>query len=157
MTVAIRILGIGSPFGDDRAGWDAVAMLRRRRRTGGGDRQVEIRALDRPGLLLVGQLAGSARVILIDAVRSGAPIGSIHRFDGEELLCSRPVLSSHAGGVTEAVQLARTLGDLPSHLLVFGVEADPVNDGDDLTPAVGAALPELVCRIEEQVTAWSAP
>jgi len=157
MTAAIRILGIGSPFGDDRAGWEAAALLQQRRRAGATGRQVDIRTLDRPGLLLVGQLAGTAPIVLIDAVRSGAAIGAIHRFDGDDLSCRRPAVSSHAGGVMEAVQLARALGDLPSNLLIFGVEADPANDGDNLTPAVSAALPELVRRIEEQVTAWSTP
>lgn len=157
MTAAIRILGIGSPFGDDRAGWEAAEMLQQSRRLGAASPQVEIRRLDRPGLLLVGQLAGTAQVILIDAVRSGAAIGAIHRFDGAELSRPGPALSSHAGGVVEAVQLARALGDLPLHLLVYGIEVNPANDGDHLTPAVKAALPELVCRIEEQVTVWSAP
>jgi len=55
----------------------------------------------------------------------------------------------------EAVQLARALGDVASNLLIFGIEADPANLGDNLTPAVSAALPELVRRIEEQVTVWS--
>ena len=155
MTAAIRILGIGSPFGDDRAGWEAAALLQQRCRVGAADRQVDIRTLDRPGLLLVGQLAGTASLVLIDAVRSGAAIGAIHRFTGSELSRRRPEVSSHAGGVMEAVQLARALGDVASNLLIFGIEADPANLGDNLTPAVSAALPELVRRIEEQVTVWS--
>lgn len=155
MMGGIRILGVGSPFGDDRAGWEAAAMLHSRRRTSGLAAQMEIRTLDRPGLLLVEQFAGAGNVILIDAVRSGAAIGAIHRLDGNNLCRVQSVLSSHAGGVMEAVDLARVLGDLPSRLLVFGIEADPANGSDSLSPVVNMALPELVRQVEDQVTAWS--
>lgn len=155
MTSGFRILGIGSPFGDDRAGWEACTLLRARRGAGVSAPDVEIRTLDRPGLLLVDQFAGIDNVILIDAVRSAAAVGAIHRLDGDCLGGTRPLLSSHAGGVMEAVDLARALGGLPLHLRIFGVEADPTNHRDVLSPAVRAALPELVRQVEDQVTAWA--
>lgn len=155
MTDVIRILGIGSPFGDDRAGWEAAVLLRSRCHTGDRLRNVDIRILDRPGLLLVEQFTGAGHVILIDAVCSGAAVGTLHALDGHRLERLRPLLSCHAAGVTAAVDLARALGANPAHLQVFGIEADPANRGDRLSPAVRAALPELAQRIEDRVTAWS--
>jgi hydrogenase maturation protease len=154
MTGGCRILGIGSPFGDDRAGWEACALLRARRRVGALASETEIRTLDRPGLLLVELLAGAESVILIDAVRSGAAIGAIHRLDGDRPGRARPLLSSHAGGVMEAVDLARALGELPLRLQIFGIEADAANSRDVLSPGVSAALPELVRQIEDRIMAW---
>ena len=154
MTGGFRILGVGSPFGDDRAGWEACTQLCARSHVAALVPEPEIRALDRPGLLLVEHFAGTDGVILIDAVRSGAAIGTIHCLDGDGLGRVRPWLSSHAGGVMEAVDLARALGDLPLRLRIFGIEADPTNGREFLSPAVSAALPELVRLVEDQATAW---
>ena len=154
MTGAIRLLGIGSPFGDDRAGWEAAVLLQARCHAGDRHRNADVRILDRPGLLLVEQFRGAEYVILIDAACSGAPAGTIHALDGQCLERFRPLLSSHAGGVMAAVDLARALGEYPARLQVLAIEADPANRGDRLSPAVRTALPVLVQRIEDQLTAW---
>jgi hydrogenase maturation protease len=156
MTDAIRIIGVGSPFGDDRAGWEAIAEVRARGVVGTLASTIEIRVLDRPGLQLVGELAAEKKLILIDAVCSGADIGTIHSISVESPVTLRPVLSSHNGGVMTALELARVLGEFPPRFLMLGIEADPANDGDSVTPAVRAALPEVARRIEECVKGWSA-
>jgi hydrogenase maturation protease len=48
--------------------------------------------------------------------------------------------STHALGLGDAIELARTLGRLPSRLIVYAIEGARFGAGDALTPAVAAAV-----------------
>jgi hydrogenase maturation protease len=47
--------------------------------------------------------------------------------------------SSHAWGLAEAIELARTLELAPREIIVYAVEGGSFDDGAALTPAVAAA------------------
>jgi hydrogenase maturation protease len=114
------ILGIGSPFGDDRAGWlviDALQVAVDARVLAGAG--IHIAALDRPGAALLEHMRGFDCVVLVDAMRSGAP-GTIIAIDLDELKTAG-LWSSHALGVAEALALGATLDALPPEVLLFGI------------------------------------
>lgn len=118
------IIGIGSPFDDDMAGWDAVdvladeAWVKTRLQAG----TLVLQKLDRPGMCLLEHLHGYEHVILIDAVVSPrhSP-GMILKLAPEELAQLEAPLSSHGFGVAEALAMAETLGVLPKRLEIWGV------------------------------------
>lgn len=143
----VRVLGIGSPAGDDRAGWCVVDALRARL---GGRADVALDKLDRPGAGLLAHLEGAAHVVLIDAMRSGAAPGTIRRVDRADWR-NQGGPSSHGFGVFDALALAEALGSLPPALVVYGVEIGAAAPGDDLTPAVRAAVDELAARIADEL------
>ena len=72
----IRVIGLGSPFGDDRVGWRVIRLL-----NGRLPGPVDLVALDRPGSTLINWMQGVEHLVLIDAVRSGAPPGDMIRLD----------------------------------------------------------------------------
>jgi hydrogenase maturation protease len=114
----IRIIGIGSPFGDDAAGLEAARQLAADPPAGS-----EVIEADRPGATLIDLFDGADAVILIDAARSGALAGTLHDID-LYALSAQPLglLSSHGIGVAEAVHLAATLGRLPARGRVLAIE-----------------------------------
>ena len=57
----VRIFGIGSPSGDDQAGWLAVDALLATNLV-----DVQIEKMDRPGSNLISLMENASRVILID-------------------------------------------------------------------------------------------
>jgi len=63
-------------------------------------------------------------VILIDAVVTGKPAGTVTVWDASDaaVAVDRYRCSTHAFGVAEAVQLARVLERLPRRLLIYGIE-----------------------------------
>jgi hydrogenase maturation protease len=153
----LHIIGVGSPFGDDRLGWVAVEMLQRSATpaaSGGGS--VAFAVLDRPGALLLAHWRDADRVIMIDAVRSGAPPGTRHRLQPGAWAATEPV-SSHGFGLAAALELARALDALPPHLVLHGVEIDPSNAGFSLSEPVRRALPDLVREIEREARVLAAP
>ncbi len=132
MQNATRILCVGSPFGEDALGEQAYRALRARLPA------ADLRYLDRPGVGLVAALEGARRVILIDAVASGAPPGTLHRFEGRAIAARLArVTSSHGFGLAEALALADSLGALPEQVVLYGIE---MGGG-------GASLPALVAAV----------
>ena len=148
MNSRILIIGIGSPFGDDRLGWEAAEGLRRSTSMAAlPPERIEISQLDRPGTMLLAHWRRTDTVILIDAVRSGAVPGKGHRLDMDDLAGIGAPCSSHGFGILSAIELARALGDMPARLLLRGIEVDPLWTGFSLSSAVARALPSLVADI----------
>lgn len=152
MNSRILIIGIGSPFGDDRLGWEAAEGLRRCASMAAlAPEWLEISQLDRPGTMLLAHWRKTDTVILIDAVRSGAAPGTRHRLDMGDLAGIGAPYSSHGFGILSAIELARALGDLPARLLLRGIEVDPLWTDFSLSSAVARALPSLVADIAGEV------
>ena len=98
--------------------------------------------------MLLDAWSGSDRVVVVDAA-SRAPA---RRFDAR----SRPLpvrslrSSTHAFGVFDAVELARSLGRLPGRLDVYAIEGASFVAGARLSRAVERAAAELACEL----SAW---
>jgi len=144
----VRIVGLGSPHGDDRAGWAAVAAL------AGAPLppRVELRTCASPATELLPALQGARRVILVDAVAGDAP-GTIVRGDRGALAARRGGLSTHGVTLDTLLDLAETFGALPPELAWVGVTIDPAQaNGESLSVPVAAALPALArAALEEAV------
>ncbi|MEQ6342016.1 MAG: hydrogenase maturation protease [Gammaproteobacteria bacterium] len=150
--IPIRIIGIGSPFGDDRLGWEAAEAVRRSGLLGHFPQGlVSVQCCDRPASGLLMLMEGASHVILIDAMRSGAVPGTVRRLQDEEIEMEAALLSSHGFGVAESLALGRTLGMLPARLVLYGVEVCNLDQCDTLAPETVGALPMLVERIKEEL------
>ena len=93
--------------------------------------------------------AAGADVIVVDAVKSGAPPGTITIWD---VRTSRPPTgqfrcSTHALGVAEAIELARALYRLPRKLIVVGIEGIRFNPGEPPSAEVAEAVERLARHI----------
>lgn len=138
----VRIFGIGSPSGDDQAGWLTVDAL-----LAAGLDGVVVEKLDRPGANLVPLLENASRVILIDAMAGSGRVGEIRRFDQKDWPGYCQGLSSHGFGVLAALSLAQALGSLPPRLDLYGIEIGSANPGDEAGQEVQAAAQRLAAMI----------
>lgn len=88
-------------------------------------------------------------VIIIDAAKSGAPIGTIHEFDSinSEIPRGCFIHTSHEFGVAEAIETARILGQLPKNLYVYGIEGKNFGYGEILSSEVEKACHVVAGRI----------
>lgn len=152
----VRVVGVGSPWGDDQAGWLAIdALLARGVRPGDG---ILIQKLDRPGASLIPLLENASWVILIDAMRSDHRPGRIRRFDQQDWAGYRHGLSSHGFGVLDALSLAQAMGCLPARLELYGIEIGSTAPGDPPGIEVRAAAQELAGVVEATLNRFlSAP
>ena len=95
----------------------------------------------------------SDTVIHIDAVHSGAQPGTIHCFDVHTQTIPTKFFhySTHAFGIAEAIELARTLKQLPPHLIVYGIEGKCFEAGIGLCWEVEKSAQEVVKRVQQDI------
>jgi len=143
------VIGIGNEFRRD----DAVGLIAARCLRGRG---VPAEEHEGDPAALIERWARADGLILIDAVTSGAPPGTVHRLDVSDSPLNRELFksSTHALGLADTVELSRTLGTLPARVLVFGVEVRDLSAGVGLSSEVERALPAL---LEELVTCMKHP
>jgi hydrogenase maturation protease len=137
---------LGSPYrGDDAVGPEAARRLR-------GAGATVLDCADEPTRLLH-EWADLDVVVLVDAVTTGAPPGTTHRVDTGDGPLPRDLrlASTHALGVAEVLELGRALGRAPRRVVVLGIEGRAFGMGDGMTPAVEAALDELVATALEEL------
>jgi len=143
--VRLRVLGCGNPFAsDDSAGLEVVRRLR-----AADVVDCELLELPQAGVELMEVLDGTENVVLIDAVLSGAPPGTIHLVP----LPSQAVepralgsISSHGWGVAEILRLRTALGYPSPRLLLVGIEIESAVAGGVPSPAVEEAIRIVVER-----------
>lgn len=143
----IRILGIGSPFGDDQLGWKAIDLLSDRQEL----QKIYLEKCDRPGVSLLSLMKNADTVFLIDAIRSNDAVGKIHRWQDVEIETKYHPTSSHAMGIAEALQLAKALQEIPKSVILFGIEMDENNYASSLSLPVQKSLFILVERIVSEL------
>jgi hydrogenase maturation protease len=93
------------------------------------------------------RMIGYARVVVIDAICSGAEPGTIHRLTTDSLATQRSA-SAHDVNLPTALAFGRHAGvELPAdrdvHLVAIEAQ-DVVNFGEQCTPAVAEAIPRAV-------------
>ncbi len=146
----IRVIGIGTPFGDDAAGLLVARDLGAGRALPPG---VEVVSCQRP-VDLLDALEGIDAALLVDATCSGQPPGTVHEPALADLLEARPV-STHGLGVRQAIEMARALGRAPERIAIIGIEAASTA-GEGLSPPVSGALAEACARVRARCAAWCA-
>ena len=145
------VIGIGNPErGDDAAGRAVARRLR-----GMAPAGVEVLDQDGEATALLARLDQADCAILVDASFSGAAPGTVRRFDvATELLpTSGFAASTHGFGLLEAIELARSLGQLPATCIVFAIEGASYALGDALTPEVEQAVSRVVALVRDEMAA----
>ena len=98
---------------------------------------------------------GEPAVVVVDAMSSGAAAGTVQRLDvsREPLHAELFRGSTHGLGLAEAVELARSLGQLPRSLVIYGIEGADFGLGTRLSYPVECAVREAALLISEELLA----
>ncbi|MGA9407895.1 MAG: hydrogenase maturation protease [Bacteroidota bacterium] len=150
MLSSVLIIGVGNEFRSDDAAGVLIA------------RAIEEKKL--PDVLVIeGSGEGAAlmeawseadNVFLIDAVSSGAVPGTVHRVDAriKPLPKELVLFSTHAFGVAQAVELARSMNTLPPKLVLFGVEGKNFSSGTNLSFEVLAVVQRITQMLLDEIS-----
>jgi hydrogenase maturation protease len=144
MTAAL-VIGVGNPTrGDDGAGVEVARRVGERSPRGA-------LVLESSGEMasLLEAWRDRDRVVVIDAAAAAGSPGTVRRFEAHAapLPASLFVRSSHALGLAEAVEMARSLGELPREVVVYAIEGGSFRHGRSLSKPVRRAVE----RVEKQV------
>ena len=145
----IMVIGIGNEFrGDDGCG-RAVA----RELLANSEFAVWIHESDGDPTQLLDLWHAERLVIVVDATRTGAEPGSILRIEVEENVSfpSSTFASTHGFSLAEAIALGRSLRQLPSRLVIYGIEAERTEMGNTMTRPVALAVSVVAARIRDEL------
>lgn len=140
------IVGIGSPIlGDDGVGLHAA----RRVQALPPCDNVTVLELGTGGLALLDYLDGHDRLIILDAIVTGATPGTIFELGGEDAAATVHFGGAHEADLPAVLSLARKLAKrMPEEVIVIAVEAGDITTfSETLTPEVAAAVPEVLARV----------
>jgi hydrogenase maturation protease len=143
--VYVLVIGVGNPYRrDDAVGLIVARTLREKNLDG-----VKVLEMSGEGAALIEAWQNAERVIVIDAVCSGAAPGTIFRFEAHRRSIPTRFFrySTHNLGLAEAIELARSLGQLPKELIVYGIEGRDFTVGEGLSPEVAHAASQVLERI----------
>jgi hydrogenase maturation protease len=134
------VIGIGNSYRrDDGVGLTVADEIAKR-----GLRDVRVvTAIGEPGAILDAWSGADLAVVVDAAMGEGLTPGRIRRWTPGDVE-SPAVVSSHALGLPQTYALGEALGQIPDRLVVFSVDVADVGQGPGLTPAVEAAVPEVV-------------
>ena len=154
--IGVLVLGLGNVLlGDDGLGAAAVARLERNYRIPPG---VQLEDGGTLGMALLGLLAESERVILVDAVRTDSPPGTLVRIDGAEVMDAvRDRLSPHQVGVADLLDAARLIDRYPASVTLLGLVPESIDLSIARSGAVDAQIDALVTAVVHEVQSLGYP
>lgn len=141
----LKIIGLGSPNGDDQVGWQVIKHLQ-------SETDAELLQLDRPGPALLHELQNCEQVILVDACDAGWRAGDFRKLTLQQLLHSAVLQqqSSHHLGLAATLQLALTLQYRLPEIDCYLIQLDSVAPLAPLSPAVADAAVTVARQIATQ-------
>jgi hydrogenase maturation protease len=145
----LKVVCVGNAWrGDDAVGLEVARLLQ-----GSLPPSVELLAREGEPTALIDAWDGAGALWLVDAVSSGAEAGTIHRLDASERELPAELFraSTHHVGLAEAVELARAIGRLPPQVVVYGIEGERFDVGDELTATVVTAAERAAEAVREEV------
>lgn len=131
------VVGLGSPHGDDRAGWDIIDRLAARS-------EIAV-AKARDGVDLLQMFAEREHVLVIDAAVPRGNPGRLNRFRWPDSdLNGVTASSTHALGLVDALRLAEAIGRAPRRLTIITIEAKEFSPCSSLSEEVDESADRLV-------------
>jgi hydrogenase maturation protease len=103
---------------------------------------------------LIDSLRSRSKVLILDACRSGAAVGTLLELRERDLkeYLDRGC-STHGGSISECLRLAGALGRTWEDLVVLAVEIDEPS-GTELSEAGGEAVLRLEARAQQVLSRW---
>ncbi|MFN2226981.1 MAG: HyaD/HybD family hydrogenase maturation endopeptidase [Anaerolineae bacterium] len=149
----VLILGAGNLLlSDDGAG---VHVIRRLMEAVELPEQVQVLDGGTMGLDLLHYLEGIRYLLIIDAMETGGPPGTLRRLAGDEVPAYLSVkMSPHQIGLPDMLFAAKLRDLYPQEVVVWGVQPGSTEVGLELTPAVAAQVEPLVGHILEELARW---
>lgn len=108
------------------------------------------------GLDLLPYLEGVSDLLIIDAVQTGEPAGTLVRLEGDAIRAALSLkMSMHQVGLQELLAVSRFQGTLPARVVLWGMEPASLEPGLELSAVVASRLGDLVEAVAEELWGWA--
>ena len=148
------VLGLGNVLlGDEGVGVRVIEYLLERY-----DFPQEVRVMDGGtlGLDLLPYLEDASRLLVVDAVQSRQPPGTLVRLERDEIpiFLSAAKVSPHQEGLQDLLAVAALKGYLPAEVVFWGAQVGSMGVSLELSPAVAAQVEPLAQKILAELAGW---
>jgi hydrogenase maturation protease len=147
------VIGLGNPLmADDGLG---LAALERLRSEWSIPADIELVDGGTWGMSLLPTIEDARRVLLLDAVRTGAPPGTLHVMERDGLpryLTTK--LSPHQVDLRDVLALAELRGTLPRDTVVIGLEPERVELSTELSGTLRDRVDAVVAAALDRLALW---
>lgn len=135
-----------------------------------GDEGVGVRCIERidaagllpPGVVtidggtstneLLGEIEGVDLLVIVDAVATGEPAGTLVRLEGDRIPSAfSNKLSPHQHGINDLLATLTFLGRAPGRVVLHGVTPHRLALGMELSPEIEAVVPQLIENVVAEV------
>lgn len=146
----ILVLGIGNLIlQDEGVGIQAIQQLEAQFKI---PPDIEILDGGTSGMELLTPISDAEQIIILDAVKTGKPAGTIIRLDNEEIpTFFRTKVSPHQVGLADVLAAATLTDSMPRNLVLFGVEPLEIDLGMELSAPVAEQMPSLIQMIVDEL------
>jgi hydrogenase maturation protease len=150
------LLGVGNLLLSDEG--VGIHVVRRLQEVAQLPEDVEVVDGGTSGLELMHHLDGVSRLIVVDAIETGQPPGTLARIAGDQVPAHLSLkISPHEIGLPEMLLAAKLRGLYPDEVVVWGAQPDTCKVGLELSPAVAAQVDVLVEKILRELADWGIP
>jgi hydrogenase maturation protease len=147
------VVGLGNPLmADDGLGLAALERLREEYEV---PPSVALTDGGTWGMMLLPSIEEADELLLLDAVRTASPPGTLSQLGRDQLpLYFSHKISPHQIDLREVLAVADLRGNLPERLVVIGVEPELVDMRHSLSPCVEIRVGDVVAAAVRQLAAW---
>lgn len=148
----MKVLGCGnSNMGDDGFGSEVIRILMEKKEIG----SLEPIEVSWGGISILDHFEGEKKVIILDAMKLGAPPGTIHRFNSDNIPMQykESHFTVHELGIIEALTIGRYIcpEKIPEEIVLIGVEALEMKPFClDLSEPVRKSIPAVLDIITQE-------
>lgn len=99
------------------------------------------------GFDLIPLMIGRDKIIIIDALKTNAPAGSIYKFTPDYIKQSKQTYSLHDAGLKTIIDSLKLMGDNPN-IEIIGIVPEDINTLDiGISDSIKKSIPEAVKQI----------
>ncbi len=103
------------------------------------------------GLDLLYYIEGRKKVVVVDAVKAGAPPGTLFRFTDKDLAAKKGVMrSAHGIDFSDVVAIAAFQGNKPE-IVFLGIEPESLDASMELSPLIEKNIPVLINLVMKEI------
>ena len=104
------------------------------------------------GLDLIYFIEGREKVIVVDAVKAGAPPGTLFRFTDKDLAAKKGTLrSAHGIDFSDVIAITGFMGIKPPEIIFLGIEPESLDAGMELSPLIEKNIPILINLVMKEL------
>lgn len=107
------------------------------------------------GMELLRFVAGTSKLLVIDAIGGGQAPGTFYRFTGDEVnTYFQDKVSMHELGIKDVLMALELLDKRIDEVVIIGVEPQTLELGLELTATVAGKVDETVAAVIDQLELW---